>query len=261
MANDHHLASLTSEWFKEANAHKYSYHFDWLGRPIIQYPQDVLALQEIFWTVKPDLVIETGIAHGGSLIFSASMLELSAICGGPKDASVVGVDIDIRPHNRRAIEEHPLSRRITMIEGSSTSPDVVAQINELSQGKRSILVILDSNHTCDHVLAELHNYAPLVTPGSYCVVFDTVIERLPPEQSLNRPWGPGNGPLTAVGKFLNENPDFEIDSRIESKLGITVAPSGYLFKKIEACGNAPEIYLQKSIDSSAPSGINLEAIS
>src|SRR5450631_3630211 len=153
---------------------QYSYNFSWLGRPIIQYPQDIVAMQELLWSVKPDIIIETGIAHGGSLIFSASMLELNAACGGPKDARVVGVDIDIRAHNRAAIEAHPMMRRITMIEGSSVAPEVVAAVRAHAAGKKSVLVCLDSNHTHEHVLAELEVYAPLTTVGSYCVVFDTI---------------------------------------------------------------------------------------
>src|SRR6478672_9745562 len=181
---------------------KYSYNFSWLGRPIIQYPQDIVAMQELVWSLQPDLVVETGIAHGGSLIFSASMLELNASCGGPADARVVGIDIDIRAHNRAAIEAHPLARRITMLQGSSVAADVVARVRELAVGKKSVLVCLDSNHTHQHVLAELEAYAPLTTVGSYCVVFDTVVEELPKELSFDRPWGPGDNPMTAARAYL-----------------------------------------------------------
>lgn len=206
----------------------YSYNFSWLGRPVIQYPQDILAMQELIWSVQPDLIIETGIAHGGSLIFSASMLELNAACGGPKDAEVLGLDIDIRAHNREAIEAHPMFRRIAMIQGSSISPDIIEQVYARAQGKRRVLVCLDSNHTHEHVLAELEAYAPLVSVGSYCVVFDTIIEDTPAELSADRPWGPGNNPKTAVHQYLTNHPEFEIDKAIDYKLMISVAPDGYL---------------------------------
>jgi cephalosporin hydroxylase len=208
--------------------HKYTYNYSWLGRPIIQYPQDIMAMQEIIWTVQPDLIIETGIAHGGSLIFSASMLELNAACGGCPDAEVLGIDIDIRQHNREEIEAHPLHKRISMIEGSSIAPDVIKQVKAKAQGKQKILICLDSNHTHDHVLAELEAYAPLTSIGSYCVVFDTVIEDLPDDMFSDRPWGVGNNPKTAVWEYLKTHPEFEIDKSIQHKLLITVAPDGYL---------------------------------
>jgi cephalosporin hydroxylase len=206
----------------------YSYNFSWLGRPIIQYPQDIVAMQELIWSLQPDLIVETGIAHGGSLIFSASMLELNAACGGPKDARVVGVDIDIRAHNRAAIEAHPMMRRITMIEGSSVAADIVAAVGAHAAGRKSVLVCLDSNHTHAHVLAELEAYAPMTTVGSYCVVFDTIVEDLPKSLSGDRPWGPGDNPKTAVRKFLAGHPEFEVDRRIDRQVQISVAPEGYL---------------------------------
>jgi cephalosporin hydroxylase len=199
-----------------------------MGRPIIQYPQDMVAMQEIIWTLQPDLIIETGIAHGGSLIFSASMLELNAACGGPQNAEVIGLDIDIRPHNRAAIEAHPMSRRISMIQGSSVAAEVVAQVKAKANGRKKVLVCLDSNHTHAHVLAELEAYAPLTSVGSYCVVFDTVVEDLPKARSGDRPWGPGDNPKTAVWEYLKSHPEFEIDQAIDNKLLISVAPSGYL---------------------------------
>ena len=226
--NDESLKSDAADFMRSSIAGRYSYNFSWLGRPIIQYPQDMVAMQELIWSIQPDLIIETGIAHGGSLIFSASMLELNAVCGGPGDALVLGVDIDIRPHNRQAIEAHPLFRRIGLIQGSSIADDVVAQVRARTAGKRRILVCLDSNHTHDHVLAELQAYAPLVSVGSYCVVFDTVVEDLPAELSSDRPWDPGNNPKTAVREYLKNRPEFEIDKAIERKLQITVAPDGYL---------------------------------
>jgi cephalosporin hydroxylase len=220
--------SAAGQFMATSFAAKYSYNFSWLGRPIIQYPQDVLAMQELIWSVQPELIIETGIAHGGSLIFSASMLELNAACGGPADARILGIDIDIRAHNRAAIEAHPMMRRITMIEGSSVAPEVVARVRELAAGKKRVLVALDSNHTHDHVLAELEAYAPLTTVGSYCVVFDTIVENLPEELSVDRPWGPGNNPLTAARRYLRDHPEFEVDRRVDNKLMISVTPEGYL---------------------------------
>jgi len=207
---------------------KYSYNFSWLGRPIIQYPQDIVAMQELVWALQPDLIVETGIAHGGSLILWSSLLELNAMCGGPPDARVLGVDIDIRSHNREAIEAHPMFRRITMIEGSSVDPAVVAQIRDAAAERDRVLVCLDSNHTHAHVLAELQAYAPMTSIGSYCVVFDTVIEDLPPGTYPDRPWGPGNNPRTAVVEYLKTHPEFEVDRSIEDKLLVTVAPGGFL---------------------------------
>jgi cephalosporin hydroxylase len=217
---------------------KYSYNFAWLGRPIIQYPQDIVAMQELIWQVKPDLVIETGIAHGGSLIMSASILALLDYCEAVTEGQlldpakprrkVLGIDIDIRAQNRAAIEAHPMAGRIEMIQGSSIAPEIVAKVRERAKGVGRVLVCLDSNHTHDHVLAELRAYAPLVTAGSYCVVFDTMIEDLPADAAPDRPWGPGNNPKTAVWEFLKGQSDFEIDKQIENRLMISVAPDGYL---------------------------------
>ncbi|MDH4098949.1 MAG: cephalosporin hydroxylase family protein [Nitrospirota bacterium] len=223
MASDTDLKRKSHEWFMAGSRYEYSYHFTWLGRPIIQFPQDIVALQEIIWSVKPDLIIETGIARGGSLIFSASMLEL---LGG--DGEVIGIDIDIREHNRREIEKHPLFKRITMLEGSSIDDAMAKRIYELAKGRTRILVILDSNHTHEHVLRELELYSPLVAKDSYLVVFDTIVEEMPDDFFPNRPWGRGNNPKTAVREFLKKNDRFEIDSEFENKLLITVAPSGYL---------------------------------
>jgi cephalosporin hydroxylase len=222
------LQAAALEFTKASVGPKYSYNFSWLGRPIIQYPQDIVAMQELIWRIQPQLIVETGIAHGGSLIFSASMLELNSICGGPKDGEVVGVDIDIRAHNRKAIEAHPLYRRISMIEGSSIAPEVIRQIAQKAQGKQRVLVCLDSNHTHEHALAELEAYAQLTSVGSYCVVFDTLIEDMPADAYPDRPWGPGNNPKTAVWEYLKRHPEFEIDKSFDGKLLITVAPNGYL---------------------------------
>jgi cephalosporin hydroxylase len=223
MRNDDELAGLTKKWFDLSSKYQYSYHFSWMGRPIIQYPQDILAMQELIWLVKPDLIIETGIAHGGSLVFSASMLELIGGTG-----KVLGIDIDIRPHNRVEIEKHPMFRRITMLEGSSTDPDIVREVQAFSRGMKKIMVVLDSLHTHDHVAQELNLYSPLVSRGSYLVVFDTVIEDMPDNAFPNRSWGKGNNPKTAVREFLKRNNRFIIDKDIEDKLLITVAPDGYL---------------------------------
>jgi len=182
--------------------------------------------------VKPDLIIETGIAHGGSLIFSAAMLELNSSCGGPPNAEVLGIDIEIRPHNRRAIEQHPLVKRISMIEGSSVAPEVIELVQRRAETADRVLVCLDSNHTHDHVLNELEVYAPLVTVDSYCVVFDTIVEQLPPEVFEDRSWGPGNSPMTAVREFLDRNEDFEVNNLLDAKLAISVVNNGYL-KRIQ----------------------------
>lgn len=222
------LCESAGTFMKASVDPKYSYNFSWLGRPIIQYPQDIIAMQELIWSIKPDLIIETGIAHGGSLIFSASMLELNAACGGPQDGEVMGLDIDIRAHNREAIEAHPMFRRISMIQGSSIAPEVIEQVKAKAAGKQRVLVCLDSNHTHDHVLAELEAYAPLTTTGSYCVVFDTLIEDMPSVLFPDRPWGHGNNPKTAVWEYLKDHPEFEIDKQIDYKLLISVASDGYL---------------------------------
>ena len=232
------VQKLTNDWMTAVNLLKYSYHYEWQGRPVIQYPQDIVAMQELVWSVKPDLIIETGIAHGGSLIFSASMLALLDMCEAieanqsidPKASKrkVLGIDIDIRSHNRAAIEAHPMASRIHMIQGSSVAPDVVLQVKDFAAGYSRVLVILDSNHTHEHVLAELDAYALLTSVGSYCVVFDTVVEDMPKEMFPDRPWGPGDNPKTAVWKYLETHKEFEIDKSIQNKLLISVAPDGYL---------------------------------
>jgi cephalosporin hydroxylase len=227
IGQDEALKTRAHEFMEASLAPKYSYNFSWLGRPIIQYPQDMVAMQEIIWQVQPDLIIETGIAHGGSLIFSASMLELIASCTG-QQGEVLGLDIDIRAHNRAAIEAHPLFKRISLIEGSSIADDIIAQVYAKAAGKQRVLICLDSNHTHDHVLAELEAYAPLTSVGSYCVVMDTVVEDVADELSNDRPWGKGNNPKTAVWEYLKTHDEFEIDHSIQNKLLITVAPDGYL---------------------------------
>ncbi|HLP80920.1 MAG TPA: cephalosporin hydroxylase family protein [Nitrosomonas sp.] len=220
---DRDLKGLSNVWARETAHYKYTYNFSWLGRPIIQFPQDIIAMQEIIWNLKPQLIIETGIAHGGSLIFYASMLELLG-----NDGMVLGIDIDIRAHNRAEIENHPMFKRIKMIEGSSIDKDVVSQVHEIARGKSPVLVILDSMHTHAHVLDELHAYSSLVTKDSYLVVFDTLVEDMPSDFFPDRPWGKGDNPKTAVREFLKSNDRFEIDKGIDGKLLITVAPDGYL---------------------------------
>lgn len=206
----------------ESNKAKYSYNFTWMGRPIIQYPQDIIAMQELIWEINPDLIIETGIAHGGSIIYYASLLELIG------KGEVLGIDIDIREHNKKKIEEHQMYKRIHMLEGSSTSDEMIERVKLYATGKEKILVCLDSNHTHEHVLSELNLYAPFVTSGSYMVVFDTIVEDLPERYLKDRFWGIGNNPKTAVHEFLKNNNDFEIDESIDNKLLISVNPGGYL---------------------------------
>jgi len=222
MAQNQRLRQLGLDFLVQTAPYKYSYGFSWLGRPIIQFPQDLVAIQEIIWSVKPDLIVETGVAHGGSLVLSASILELLG------RGEVVGIDIEIRPHNRDAIERHPLAHRIKLLEGSSTASEVIDRVRRLAEDKQSVLVFLDSNHTHEHVLQELRMYSPLVSMGSYIVAFDTVIEDMPDDSFPNRPWGKGNNPKTAVWEFMRENDEFEIDKDLENKLLISVAPSGYL---------------------------------
>jgi cephalosporin hydroxylase len=237
-ADEKELLEAARAFMRVSTVPKYSYNFSWQGRPIIQYPQDMVAVQELIWEVRPDLIIETGIAHGGSLIFSASLLALLDVCdaiesGATLDPAtsrrlVLGVDIDIRAHNRAAIGAHPMASRIRMIQGSSTAPEVIDQVTAVAAEYGRVLVCLDSNHTHDHVRDELEAYAPLTSVGSYCVVFDTIIEDLPADMFPDRSWGPGNNPKTAVRDYVRDHPEFEIDTQIHNKLLISVAPDGYL---------------------------------
>lgn len=232
------LLAAANSFKVETILSKYSYNFSWLGRPVIQYPQELVQMQNLIWQIKPDLIIETGIAHGGSLVMSASMLALLDLCDGiesgltidPKKSKrkVLGVDIDIRPHNRDAIEAHPMASRIQMIQGSSIDPGVISKVRSIAASYSRVLVCLDSKHTHEHVLAELSAYAPLTSVGSYCVVFDTIIEDLPAEMFPDRPWAPGNNPKTAVWEYVKTHQEFEIDKCIQHKLLITVAPDGWL---------------------------------
>lgn len=215
------LVDAAKQFNVESNKAKYSYNFSWMGRPIIQYPQDMIAMQELIWEIKPDLIIETGIAHGGSLIYYASLMELIG------KGEILGIDIDIREHNRAEIESHPMSKRIKMIQGSAIDEDIIKKVAEIAEGKKTIMVCLDSNHTHDHVLKELEMYSKFVSKDSYLIVFDTIVEDMPVSM-YDRPWDVGNNPKTAVWDFLKKNHDFEIDKNVDNKLLISVAPEGYL---------------------------------
>ena len=220
IAENADLRKCASEFMRTSLGPQYSYNFTWMSRPIIQYPQDIVAMQELVWRVRPDLIIETGIAHGGSLILSASMLALLDIADAVEKGTavdpvrsqrkVLGIDIDIRAHNRAAIEAHPMASRIQMIQGSSVAREVVEEVQRIASGYRCVMVCLDSNHTHDHVLAELEAYAPLVSVGSYCVVFDTVIARTVrfPETSVaGEPitsWAPKSGGAQAYRALARE---------------------------------------------------------
>jgi cephalosporin hydroxylase len=223
MGQDPKLRTHAREVFNRACQYRYSYNFSWFGIPIIQFPEDIVAVQELIWKVRPDVIIETGVAHGGSLLLSASILQ---VLGG--DSFVIGIDVDIREHNRRRLEQHPLAPRLRLIEGSSTSDEVITNVRGLVGNHLNVMVFLDSNHTHDHVRQELDLYSPLVRKGSYVVVFDTVIEHMPPDSFPDRPWGLGNSPMTAVREFLSRNKRFEVDTEIDSKLLLSVAPNGYL---------------------------------
>lgn len=223
MGKDAELRTKTDQWLSHCSRYEYSYHFKWMGRPVIQFPQDLIALQEIIWETKPDLIVETGIARGGSLVFYASLLEL---IGG--DGRVVGIDVDIRDHNRHDIEQHPMYKRITLLEGSSTEDRIVQQVRDIAAGRRRVLVVLDSNHTHAHVLRELQLYSPLVKAGGYLVVLDTFVEDMPEGFVVDRPWARGDNPKTAVWEFLKTTERFAVDEHIQNKLLITVAPDGYL---------------------------------
>ncbi|MBF8176680.1 cephalosporin hydroxylase family protein [Herminiimonas contaminans] len=238
LGRDLDLQALSRIWTREISPHKWAYNFSWMGRPAIQFPNDAWALQELIWEIRPDLIIETGIAHGGSLMFSASMLALLDMCDAiesgqnldPKVSKrkVLGIDIDIRAHNRTAIEAHPLASRIQMIQGSSIAAETIEQVHQIASNYKRVLVCLDSNHTHEHVLAELNAYAPLVSKGSYCIVLDTIVEDMPDDFFPDRPWGPGNNPKTAVWEYLKSHNEFSIDKSIDHKLLISVAPDGFL---------------------------------
>jgi cephalosporin hydroxylase len=224
LAADADVQRTARDFIQAVNPNHYSYNFDWLGLPIIQYPADIVAVQELIWRVKPRVIVETGVARGGSLALSASILEL---IGG--DGFVIGVEVDLRDHNRRALAEHPLSKRISIVDGSSIDPETITRVRDMVGDRSPVLVFLDSNHTYEHVLAELDAYSPLVARGSYVVVFDTVVENLSADDFVGRPWAPGNSPMTAADEFLARSDcRFVIDEEFDAKLAITVAPRGYL---------------------------------
>jgi cephalosporin hydroxylase len=234
LGRDEELHGISREWIAHSARHKYVYNWRWCGLPIIQLPPDVLETQEIVWRVRPDVIIETGVARGGSLTFNASLLALldAAEATGRTPATsprrVIGIDIEIRPHNRQAIEAHPFAPMIELVEGSSVAPEIVADVRGRVRTGERVLVMLDSNHTHDHVLAELDAYAGLVTPGSYCIVQDTGIETAGADAFPDRPWGPGNSPASAVAAWLPRHPEFAIDARIDHKLLLSSSPGGYL---------------------------------
>lgn len=241
IAKSESLKKISNQWIAEVSEFKYIFNFDWLGRPIIQIGSDMVAMQEIIWRTRPDLIIETGIAHGGSMVYYASMLALLDVCEAaekgksldPRDSCrrVLGIDIDIRPHNRSAIEAHPLYSYLELFEGSSVDRSMASKVADYAKDFKSIMLVLDSNHTESHVLAELEAYADLITPGNYCVVFDTAVENMPKDLYKDRPWGIGNNPMTAVRKFLEQREDFYLDVEQDSKILIGNAPNGYLRRK------------------------------
>lgn len=222
MGSDLAMQSQAREMLILADKHGWSYQWTWLGLPIIQLPTDIIAMQEIIWTSVPDLIIETGVARGGSVLLSASLLQLLG------RGMVVGIDVDIRPQNRIAIESHPLGQRIQLIEGSSIDLQVVAAVTALAKDAERVMVILDSNHTHGHVLAELLAYSPLVSVGQYLIVCDTVVEDLPRQDHRPRQWGPSDNPATALAEFLIDNDDFRPDDDLHRKLLLTSSPGGYL---------------------------------
>jgi cephalosporin hydroxylase len=220
-ASDPEFSSLSAQWLQKSVNLKYTYQFEWLGIPIIQLPSDLVTFQEIVWNTKPDLIIECGVARGGSLVFWASIQSLCGIT--PR---VIGVDIDIRKHAREAIKTSRFVDQITLIEASSTEDSTVEQVKSLSKGAQKVMVVLDSNHTHSHVLEELKAYSAFVTKGNYLLVLDTVIEYL--EKDPNRPWGPAASPLSAVTEFLKTNSQFEHETYFEQRNGVSVAPGGFL---------------------------------
>ena len=222
MNSDKKLLQKSKNWVNHVFDYEYVYHFRWLGRPIIQLPQDMIAVQELIWETKPDLIIESGIARGGSLIFYASILELLG------HGRIIGIDIDIRKHNKKEIKSHKLFKRISMLEGSSTDNKIFQKVKNIAKNKKKIMVLLDSNHSEEHVTMELKKYSEFVKKGNYLIVFDTMMEDMDKHHFNNRPWDHGNNPRTAVWNFLKENKRFKIDKNIQEKLLITSCPDGYL---------------------------------
>ncbi|GMQ82800.1 MAG: cephalosporin hydroxylase family protein [Rhodothermia bacterium] len=221
-SNDKNLRRISLDFVVESDKYAYGYQWTWLGVPVIQLPQDILITQEIIWNTKPDLIVETGIAWGGSIVLYAAILELIG------NGRVIGIDVALPDKNRREIMKYPFSRRITLYEGSSVEPDIVSKVvAEFSRGEK-VMVLLDSDHTHDHVLQELRMYAPLVTPGQYLVVSDTVVDDIPIQEHRPRPWSRGNNPKTALNAYLKETDRFEIDDEIDAKLLVSYSPNGYV---------------------------------
>jgi cephalosporin hydroxylase len=218
---------ISREWVRVGWGLKYSYQFTWLGRPIIQMPEDMVRIQEVIYQVQPDVIIETGVAHGGSLVFYASLCKLLG------KGRVIGIDIEIRPHNRSALEKHEFFNLITLIEGSSTSPSIVEQVRAFVRPEDKVLVMLDSCHTKEHVRNEMEVYGPLVTPGSYMVAADGIMQDLSDVPGGKPDWN-WNNPSTAAVEFAAEHPEFKLESPIkpfsESHLEteITYWPSAWL---------------------------------
>lgn len=234
MSKDEELKQISRDWIQKSGPYKYAYNWKWLGLPIIQLPPDILLTQEIIWDVAPTVIIETGIARGGSTVFNASQLALLDICEAGKCVPAqskrrfIGIDIDIRSHNRRAIEAHPLSALITLYEGSSVDPGTIHYLRSVIREDDKVLVILDSNHTHDHVAEELRLYSELVSIDSFLIVHDTGIEFAEENFFSDRDWGKGNNPLTALREFLSGNKNFEIAQSEGDKLLITSSPQGYI---------------------------------
>lgn len=226
MSKDKSLKKLSKKWFIDSNRYEYGKHFSWLGRPIIQFPHDIIGFQEIIWKIKPDLIIETGVARGGSLIFLASILELIG------KGNVLGIEIKLRHHNETAIKKHPMYKRIKILKGSSTDPKNLEKVKKIAKNNKKILVILDSDHTKKHVLEELNLYSQFVSKNSYIIVCDTIIQDFPKNwfsnNGIDRPWNKLNNPKTAVWEFLKQNDRFKIDKFIENKLLVTTSPDGFL---------------------------------
>ena len=220
-ARDPALRQKALDLVIESDKYHYGYQWTWLGLPIIQLPQDIVATQEIIWATKPDVIIETGIAWGGSVVLYASILQLIG------KGEVVAIDLNLYDHVSKQIMDYPFSSRIHLYKGSSTDPGVVARVKSHVKAGQSVMVLLDSNHTHEHVLDELRTFGPMVTKGQYVVVSDTVVEDMPAQTHRPRAWGPGNNPQTALRAYLKETDRFEIDQQVNRKLLLTYTPDGY----------------------------------
>jgi cephalosporin hydroxylase len=229
LGQDDAVFRQSTELVTELDRYDYTYLWSWMGVPIIQMPADIMATQEVVWTTKPDVIIETGVARGGSVLFMASLLEMIG------KGKVIGVDIDIRAHNREAIQAHPMSKRVEMIEGGSADDDTLEKVRALIPEGASVMVVLDSDHSRDHVLAECRAYAPLITPGCYLVVADTLVGHVSEENApkkRSKIWFKGNEPLSALNDFMFENSDFEVDEVLNGKLVLSSSPGGYVRRKL-----------------------------